>query len=164
MLPAPCGFGIGQHKTLTANLRSTRPSHRTRRTGHPFIANASGFKSLGRLPDSRCNTDRLDGKNLARVPWCPPVEHRDGVGQHFRDGARGNLGWASPPRKLPMIATLPKAPFSVLLTFFLRTLHRHRNKNRVQSQRQNKNVELTWTRKRGPCTSSSMNTDVSTRQ
>jgi len=36
MLPAPCGFWIGQHKTVTASLRGTRPSHRTRRTGHPF--------------------------------------------------------------------------------------------------------------------------------
>jgi len=45
MLPAPCGFWVGQHKTVTASLRGTRPSHRTRRTGHPFIANASDFKS-----------------------------------------------------------------------------------------------------------------------
>src|SRR5579863_7462204 len=40
---------------------------------------------------------RLMERTWQRVPWCPPVEHRDGWGSHFRDAARGNLGWAARP-------------------------------------------------------------------
>ncbi len=43
-------FSVGQHKTVTANVRGARPSHRTRRTGHPFIANAIKLRSLGHPP------------------------------------------------------------------------------------------------------------------
>ena len=39
---------------------------------------------------------RLMERTWQRVPWCPPVEHRDGRGSHFRDAARGSLVWASP--------------------------------------------------------------------